>query len=92
MAERNLSYDQFMDLTKEERLERVYELSEKDLFKLRITTESYDGPYVPCNDCVHDHCDGTCTAYPKGTPKEAIRNVMEDINCICKGPFKFVHK
>lgn len=89
MAEGTLTYDEFMDLPKEERLKRVYELSKEDLFKLRITDVSCTGPYVPCNDCVHDHRDGTCDAFPDGTTGEAIDRVMEDINCICRDDIKF---
>ena len=89
MAKRTLTLAEFCKLPREEQNRRYVELSDHDKFGARQMDVSCAGPYVPCNDCVHNHYDGTCDAFPDGTTGEAIDRVMGDINSICRGDIKF---
>lgn len=87
--EGTLTLAEFCKLPREEQNRRYAELSDHDKFGARQMDVSCTGPYVPCNDCVHDHRDGTCDAFPEGLLQGTLKRVMKDINSICRDGIKF---
>ena len=77
MDEGTLSYDEFMQLSEEDKGERYIDLSDSDKFKVRQgMNPGFRG--IVCNHCRHNHWDYTCDAFPKGIPKGILDREEHD--------------
>ena len=91
MAERNLTFEEWSNLSEEEKGERYRELSSEDKFRVRISM-------VPgvrqrkCNSCIHYLGLTKCAAFPEGTTKEHRNKVDEDPETPCAKGLKYKRK
>lgn len=77
MADRNLTFDDFLKLSEDERAARYCELSDRDKFRARCSQNS-GVDRVPCNDCKLYLGYAKCTAHPYGIPRELLLAKIED--------------
>lgn len=91
MAERNLTFEEWSNLSEEEKGERYRELSDHDKFRVRITMP----PAVKslrCNSCCYYQGFAKCTAFPDGISSEQLDKVDENPETPCAKGLKYKRK
>ena len=84
MADRNLTFEEFVKLPNEERCSRYSELSDSDKFRVRCSMDSSgSADDIPCNSCKHNHRNFTCDAFPKGITGEHLDRLEKDSTIEC---------
>lgn len=90
-----LTFEEFWNLSEEERGERYQELSDHDKFRVRVSMDitSYEEPFIPCNSCAHRHgLSLACDAFPDGFTKETLRKKIEAPYGECAKGIRFEEK
>lgn len=92
MADRNVTFEQFVKMSHEERGESYQYLSDVDKLRVRICMQSSGSQrIVPCNVCAHrEKKTPNCKAFPNGIAGQHIRDLRENPSKECGNGYYFI--
>lgn len=88
MANGNLTFEEFIKLSEDEKYKRYKELSNHDAFLVRLTMLPSLSIEVPCNSCKYNNKNGTCKAFPGGISGDHIENLINALPSVSKAKYR----